>query len=85
MKGKGKESIRAQAKKEVEQLKEVVKELEIDIEYDCDYGVEFDYFSKNLESIKIDNLHPKYTKNLSKLKSLKNVLLRAHDIIEIFQ
>ena len=50
-----------------------LKELEIDIEYDCDYGVEFDYISKNLESIKIDNLHPKYTKNLSKLKSLKKL------------
>ena len=52
-----------------------LEELDIDIEYGLDVGIEFNefYISKNLKKLKINHLHPKFSKEIKKLTSLESL------------
>ena len=52
-----------------------LEELDIDIEYNIDVGIEFDefYINKKLKKLKVNHLHPKFSKEIKKLTSLESL------------
>lgn len=58
-----------------------LKELELDIELNGDYGIEIEDIDtfKNLQYLKITDLNPKYTNELTKVKSIENLDISLWD------
>ena len=52
-----------------------LEELDIDIEYNIDVGIEFDefYINKKLKKLKVNHLHPRFSKEIKKLTSLESL------------